>query len=592
MLKVRLIIAVLVLCAGFRAEALGLGDVQCNTDGSMSYKDGTAVDNKTMRDNNIYCEEQPKNPADPNAPAYSPYQGSDLKCVEQTGSNGKKTHVISNNAGNAMNVPGKTCKTTCVPDEMSDMEICITTVEDTQAESFCSLPEDPKAYRDAWRVCWYCPPFSFVIGKIAGPDGIAKSAFNNLGGLCVTLMALGFAIWLAHYVFTLINPITGMNVGSGWDMARAIGPILFKMMLVAIIIANKGEVIYSYFVVPVIQLAASIAFALNGPDLAETHINTDAGADAFTELYNAMDGFLRGTAYMIMDIMSNGMLLIRFSLAIGTMCIFQAMQPFFTGLVMMVAALILVVQFPLKLINAVMRLAFVSVLMPFALVAWVFPVKLLQGMVTKIVDMIVSIATTFTFAALSVFICRKFLQHFYDGKLDYTSVDNLVSQLNIMVSEYKEGEPQLFQILVVLLVVILIVCNLPAFAKAMAMAKSAVKAGGRAAWSVASTVGQDSGNSMSAAFSGVSDGKNNMNAAAYKLVSNDKGTGIAQEGRQYAGAVADKLTPTSLAEAKANVARVVTSARKFTRRQKTRQRLFEMRAHAAGRAIRRWLRLW
>jgi hypothetical protein len=339
-------------------------------------------------------------------------------------------------------------------------------------------------------------------------------------------MAVGYLVWLAAYVFKLINPISGVNVKSGWEMANSVGGMTFKVAIAAIVIKSGGGVIYDFFVVPVIQLGTAVAMTLNNrPEgTIESVKSVKEASSGFQAMNGAINGFMEGAACIIMDVVANGFLLIRYSVsnkASGNgSCFFPALAPFASGVMMAVAGTILVVQFPMKLINCLLRLAMVCVLMPFLIVCWVFnSIALFKGFVDKGVNLIINICTTFLFASLSVYILRQFLESFYD--LPYENAAKLQEQLSIMPD--RDGNIKLFFFMVLLLLFIFMVGKIPLFGKLMSFAASGAKKA--AIGGALSTLdkGMDTDNKMSAEFSEIKEpddkgGKANLNAIANNFV--------------------------------------------------------------------------
>jgi hypothetical protein len=404
---------------------------------------------------------------------------------------------------------------------------------------FCSMPLNIAEYRSTWHFCWFCEPFKKVVELIAGPKGLAKKAFANYGDKVTALIAAGFCIWLALYVFKLLNPISGVGVKNGWEMASPIGGMAFRAMLAAILIKTGGGGIYEFFVVPAIQLATAVALKLNYvSESASAGVNS---ADAFAAMNESLSAFFEQSAYIIMDIIANGVLLIRYSVSKSEKsgCFFPVASPFFSGVMLAVAGSVLVVQFPLKFINALLRLAFVCVLMPFIIAAWVFSgvASVFKGFVEQAFNMVANVCTTFMFAGLSVYICRRFIENFYQVKKDPSCVkdcemmnmpfDNVDEMNRIFnVAPDQSGDLRLFLVLTALLLLIFLIGRIPLFGSAIASAAAGLaKGGARAAgMGIMNMPGMlektmDMGNSMSAAFSGVKEPeKNNLNEQALNLV--------------------------------------------------------------------------
>jgi len=311
--------------------------------------------------------------------------------------------------------------TRCVPTDQTRQRLA----NDPNVSNFCKVPEDIQAYRASWRwLFWFDEPFRLLLGAIAK---LADTSFQLLGDLLINLMVAGILIWFAwHILKNFGTPLLPFGDVSPQAIVKPFAIIMFKGIIAFLIIKSGGRVIYDFIITPTIKLAVGITQLFGAHQTLPMNIGSQIeqalggpSGDSFRAMTETIMTFLSNLFVNIMDIIVIGMIYIRFAFQKGTinayitqLCFIPTFGELATGLALVFVGGMLMLQIPFRLMTAMLRLAFMVVFMPVAVVSWVFPWPKsvpLSEITRKMVEILVHVVATMIFSAITVFVIAQFL---------------------------------------------------------------------------------------------------------------------------------------------------------------------------------------
>ncbi|GHU00784.1 hypothetical protein FACS1894186_2130 [Alphaproteobacteria bacterium] len=295
------------------------------------------------------------------------------------------------------------------------------------AEGFCTPPASVSEYKKWFlEFCWYCEPFKKLMEVI---PPLSKSTFEALRKPLTALLAAGFLVWLAFH--TLIK------MGSGFFKGGSIGEAYYSQIIagafrviVAAMLLNAGmEWLWEYTVNLVGSIGLSLAEEIvgstkgansgTGGDIVREGSATGAcvptslsGTTGFPYIIARMGNILQSFNCALMDLIASGTLLFKYSFIVADKsggCNLPQFSMLLAGVLMMLFGIALVIRAPLKLVDAMFQLVIVAVLLPMAVVAWVFPST--RGFAKNIFNLLVG--------ALGMFITMAVMLAVVIGVLNY-----------------------------------------------------------------------------------------------------------------------------------------------------------------------------
>ena len=222
-------------------------------------------------------------------------------------------------------------------------------------------------YVNSIRGCWSCQVYSALFST-AGR--ITQKVYATARPVALMLLGLGLFCWLIINTASLFLSLRVPNMAKFW--LRIIKVVGFAM-IVALILANGNtfnEMIAS-FLQPIIDIFLNFALMIVDQSL-PTKIPDNVHSGTHFVPIPGMTAFvgqkLELLIYKVSVAMNSCRVMGLRLLSMG------GFMPIIIGLVVSYLFFLLVILFPLFIIDSVLRFTFVMVLLPFFLVCWVFPV--------------------------------------------------------------------------------------------------------------------------------------------------------------------------------------------------------------------------
>ena len=246
--------------------------------------------------------------------------------------------------------------------------------------------------------CWFCPAFGIAFDAL---NRLATNVATKLGGIFLIFLGLGMLFFLLFKIGKYLIKLQEVNLMQFLEeLFRPLG----RMMIAAVLLAIPLG-IYSYLITPMTQLGFVLADEIYtevgvgemsivriARDKARVDLTVQCKAEGQSqttfEWDKAFDPGVRQSLLCNLQQVSNSLLLgmasshlmIRAGLAakcvkiplIMDVC-FPAPTVILTGSVFFFMFLGLLLYYPMKLLDALCRLAFVTALMPLWIVFWAFP---------------------------------------------------------------------------------------------------------------------------------------------------------------------------------------------------------------------------
>ena len=263
--------------------------------------------------------------------------------------------------------------------------------------------------------CWFCPAYDIIFDII---NKTASELYVDLRDLCLFLLATFAMAWLLWTVFRFITTLHGPNVG---EMVTKLFKGLFLIAILAIILRFPPSFITQYVVDPIAGLSTKLSQEImatrgyeNGmvtytsykqtsfqcgnttlhgatPETSQRQICQLKPDNAYEGM--ALSAFVYNNINCMLRMMSTELV---FGLAVGSTLISKSFEDriiplfkvLFVGLIVFVAYLMLFISVPLKLIDLLLRLAFVIILLPFFIACMATPAT--RGYTKKAWEMLLS----------------------------------------------------------------------------------------------------------------------------------------------------------------------------------------------------------
>lgn len=267
--------------------------------------------------------------------------------------------------------------------------------------------------------CWFCPIFGTLFDAM---NNLATAVSVKLSGVFLMLMGVGLLFSIAFKVgkmVTQLQPVELMQFLT--DLFKHLGRAIIAT---ALLVSSLS--IFTYLVSPILSMSLNLSSIIMDEGGGRGSIVTGAQSmgiqinDICAEYKNDMTAIpdfgtqtkaftpdVKASMLCSLKTMSAGLL---FGISVGagiyalalvdTVWVFPNPIYVLLGVILILIHLIILISFPFKLIDAMMRLAFVCALMPLWIILWVFPATV--GYTKKAWDMFVS--SCLIFVCLSVII--------------------------------------------------------------------------------------------------------------------------------------------------------------------------------------------
>ena len=240
--------------------------------------------------------------------------------------------------------------------------------------------------------CYICDFVSLLLGAI---NSVATQSFDMMGdvggGPAISLMAIGFALWLGWHVG---NYFINYKYPDPMEFVTELGRCAFRVTFIAAILMLPASLAVDFVISPIITMATELILGL---------VNTDVIADIIAD--NSLAGMENFCGAALNDSgLSNGMALSPQVLN-SILCMVQAIYyeavkgvvvgegiacnaqslnliifsipdigMWIIGVIIFIVFLFIVLTVSFALVDYIVRIGFVLIMLPLLLVAWVFPI--------------------------------------------------------------------------------------------------------------------------------------------------------------------------------------------------------------------------
>ena len=236
-----------------------------------------------------------------------------------------------------------------------------------------------------YRKCFFCP----LVGVIY--DGSAKItdiAFSKMAAAFATLLAIGFAIWVALQVLTQVSSITKQ------DAPKFLGGLIKQSykVIIAFVLLQNSQQIFEYAVRPILETGLVFGQNMLTTQRVFANIDVDGKGNYIRQAKEVTGGehYKLGTYDKLEQFVVAVQREIAFMQAIGTSLICtgsnlmlfkgeisefgDGFQMFVQGVVLAIFGFLLSISFVFYLIDAIVQFGVVGALLPFLIAAWPFKV--------------------------------------------------------------------------------------------------------------------------------------------------------------------------------------------------------------------------
>lgn len=305
-------------------------------------------------------------------------------------------------------------KRACNPDEDPKAVVRATSTAGTYAGStpFNPAQTDEKcnvqSYRNSYHGCLFCDVFKILFNTASA---IAKKSFTVLAESVSILVVVGFALWLA---FTIVKYISAMEQKEPRLLIKTILNQAFVVFVVYLILQMDSISFFGLAMEPIFNTGFDLAQMVVAGENGETCQNvyailTEAEGAGLPESMGVSIlctiETIQGKLLDVMALGSTAMCVGFFKESLFGLPIFPHLGYVIIGVLLWLAAIMLMVIYPFLLIDSVLQLSVATALLPAAIGAYAF--KITQKYVNKIWETFLSCMFTFIFLSIIIFILTE-----------------------------------------------------------------------------------------------------------------------------------------------------------------------------------------
>lgn len=266
--------------------------------------------------------------------------------------------------------------------------------------------------------CWFCPLFTAIFNTASK---IALKAYIALASGIANLVLICFALWTAVFV---LKHVTAVEVKSPSKMLQEYLLQTFKVVLVVLILKGSYFQVMNYSLEPVFNTGMLFSQTMTGGGggcSAEISGNISGfdkkvNSDATGGLPVSMGKNIVCSIKSMQDSVSKLMAFGRQAMCVAwkPKAIIRNIIPsfpyLFTGIVLYIGGLVLLIAFPWCLVDAVLQMAIAAALAPAAIGAWAF--KLTAKYLGKIWNFFMNAMFNFVFLSIILYIIMTVVGQF------------------------------------------------------------------------------------------------------------------------------------------------------------------------------------
>lgn len=274
-----------------------------------------------------------------------------------------------------------------------------------------------ESYRKSFSKCIFCDLFRilFDVASI-----IAAKAYAAIAAGVTSVVIVGMALWLA---FTIIKFISSMEVKDPRILVKTILNQTFVVLIVVVLLKYDLQELMDIALSPIFNTGMQLAQLV-------TSGGTQQACDGFTPVF--ADGGIPAsignnilcTIKSIQDEILNVMTLGSTSLCVGFFVeswkgipIFPHLGYVIVGVVLWIAAFLLLVIYPFLLIDSILQLSVATALLPAAIGTYAFPITR-KKYLSKVWETFMNAMFTFLFLSIIIFIITSAVHSIVGDTMD------------------------------------------------------------------------------------------------------------------------------------------------------------------------------
>ena len=338
---------------------------------------------------------------------------------------------------------------------------------------------NPAIFKQTYEKCIFCNLFKVAFNACSA---IAKKSFETFANPVATVVALGFALWVAFFLLTYLS---GLKTEEPKRFFKSLLQQAFVVLFVYLFLKSDSASFMSIALEPIFNTGFNLARLAMGASIdcgsADGYgIITDGGLPA------SMGNSIICTITAIQDKLTNLM-----AMGTSSMCVAFYTKAYFNvfphlgyliaGLGMWVGALVLLFVFPFLMLDSVLHMGVACALLPLAIGAYAF--KPTKGYVGKIWETFLHAMFQFVFLTIVILILCTALENIMTGAVSDEEIAQGLWQVALTKLKWI-GVPFLKTIFVILLgwaVLGQIASFAQSFASTVSSANESRKIGGMAA---------------------------------------------------------------------------------------------------------------
>ena len=327
---------------------------------------------------------------------------------------GKKACAIDELPNSFFNTPSKSSATNSSVSANTVAAVAKSTKD-------CSVSK----YRNSFKTCLFCGIFRTLFNTTSKMAGMA---FETLSDSIAILVALGMALWLAFYV---LKQISSFETKDPRNMMKEILNQAFVVIVVLLLLKMTSEDFMNLLLAPIFETGIDLAKMIISSSQGET-CNAEATAGVITD--GGLPSSMGVSILCVIDAIQNKILDI---MAVGSsaICIgffveswkglflFPHLGYVISGMLLWIAALLLMVIYPWLLVDSLLQMCIAAVLLPPAIGSYAF--KITRGMLAKKVwDTFMNAMFMFIFLSLVISILLMGIDSMMEEAFDRTVLLN------------------------------------------------------------------------------------------------------------------------------------------------------------------------
>lgn len=302
----------------------------------------------------------------------------------------------------------------------------------------------PQQYAATMDFCLFCPLFKVVFNT---SSAIAKLAFDKLAKPVMTLVLIGFAIWIAVKMLAFLSSVEKKEAPA---LIKEIMHMSFVVMVVVLLLEGTSSQVFSLLMEPVFNTGFKLAQLVAGSGTCKEYgVMTDGGLPA------SMGNSILCTVEAIQDKLIDTMALGTASMCVGfyikaSLFIFPSLPYVFSGLLIWGGAFVMMIIFPFLMLDSIFQLTVACALLPAAIGA--YPFKYTKGkFVGKVWDTFINAMFNFIFLSIFIFILTTAIETTLTDSIAMSREEMNQNYLKVIVTQLTWAGIALLKIVFVLL---------------------------------------------------------------------------------------------------------------------------------------------